>query len=120
LRTETDARRLIEANGEGFIFVHKPQDGKPTGRTRVVNSFYKALEKIGIDEGERKRRNLTFHSWRYFFCDLLLIAGVAGTKVMSIIGHATEIMKNYHAPFDIANFLDVMDAQKNLMKRRSC
>jgi integrase len=113
---ETDVRRLIEANGEGFVFVNKPQDGKPMGRTRVVNSFYKALETIGIDEGERKRRNLTFHSWRYFFCDLLLTVGVADTKVMTIVGHATEIMKGPRARFDIANFLDVTDAQKNLMK----
>jgi integrase len=117
---EMDVRRLIEANGEGFVFVNKRQDGKPMGRTRVVNSFYKTMEKIGIDEGERKRRNLTFHSWRYFFCDLLLTAGVSDTKVMTIIGHATEIMKGSHARFGIANFLDVMDVQKNLMKRRGC
>jgi integrase len=113
---ERDVRRLIDANGEGFVFVNKPQDGKPMGRIRIVNSFYKALEKIGIDEGERKRRNLTFHGWRHFFCNFLLTAGVSDTKVMTIVGHATEIMKGSHAPFGIANFLDVTDAQKNLMK----
>jgi integrase len=34
-----DVRRLIEANGEGFVFVNKRQDGKPMGRTRVSTVF---------------------------------------------------------------------------------
>jgi integrase len=113
---ETDVRRLIEENGEGFVFVNKPQDEKPMGRARVANSFYKALEKIGVDEGERKRRNLTFHCWRYFFYDFLLAANVADAKVMTIVGRAAGYMKN----FDAAKFSDVTDAQKNLMKRRGC
>jgi integrase len=117
---EEDIRRLVREHGEGFVFVNKPQDAEPIGRTRIVNSFYKALETIGIDGEERKRRNLTFHSWRYFFYDLLLTADVSDTKVMTIIGHATEIMKCSRSRFDIANFLDVTDAQKNLMKRRGC
>jgi integrase len=83
---EDDVRRLIEANGEGFVFVNKPQDGKPMGRARIVNSFYKALEKIGIDEGERKRRNLTFHSWRYFFYSSLMWAGAADMEAMKLRG----------------------------------
>jgi integrase len=111
---ETDVRRLIETNGEGFVFVNKPQDEKPIGRARVIKSFFKALEAIGIDEGERKRRNLTFHSWRYFFYDFLLAENVASEKVMTIVGRATGHMKN----FDAAKFTDVADAQKNLMKRR--
>jgi integrase len=117
---EVDVRRLIEANGPGFVFVNKSQDGKPMGRTRVVNSFYKALETIGIDEGERKRRNLTFHCWRYFFYDFLLAANVADVKVMTIVGIATENMKKHYAHFDGAKFSDVTGAQKNLMKRRGC
>jgi integrase len=117
---ETDVRRLIEANGEGFVFVNKPQDRKPIGRTRVIKSFFKALETIGIDEEERKRRNLTFHSWRHFFYDFLLAANVADTKVMTIVGTASENMKKHYAYFDTAKFSDVTDAQKNLMKRRGC
>jgi integrase len=113
---EADIRRLIEANGEGFVFVANPQDRKPIGRTRVIKSFFKALETIGVDEEERKRRNLTFHSWRHFFCDFLLAANVTDTKVMTIIGYATENIKKHCAHFDAAKFSDVTDAQKNLMK----
>jgi integrase len=83
---EKDVRRLIEANGEGFVFAHKPQDGKPIGRARVINSFFKALETIGIDREERKRRNLTFSSWRDFFYSLLMRAGLTGMEVVKLRG----------------------------------
>jgi integrase len=115
---EKDLRRLIKANGEGFVFVSKPQSRKPIGRDTVIKSFFNALETIGIDGEERKRRNLTFHSWRHFFNTYLLTANVTDAKVMAITGHVTEKMKKHYTHFDTTKFTEVTEAQKRLLERR--
>jgi integrase len=115
---EKDLRRLIKTNGEGFVFVTKPQNKKPIGRDMVIKSFFKALETIGIDEDQRKQRNLTFHSWRHFFNTFLLTANVTDAKVMAITGHVTEKMKDHYTHFDTTKFTEVTEAQKRLLERR--
>jgi integrase len=98
--------------------VSKPQNRKPIGRDAVIKSFFKALETIGIDGEERKRRNLTFHSWRHFFNTYLLTANVTDAKVMAITGHVTEKMKKHYTHFDTTKFTEVTEAQKKLLERR--
>ena len=39
----------------------------PLLRVVVYEAFYAALRNNGIDEAERKRRNISFHGWRHFF-----------------------------------------------------
>jgi integrase len=116
---EGDLRRLIKAHGEGFVFVSKPHAKKPMGRSSVIAGFWKALEAIGIGEEQRKQRNLTFHGWRHFFNTFLLSFNVKDAKVMAVTGHVTERMKEHYTHFDTTEFSEVMEAQKNLMERRS-
>jgi integrase len=115
---EDDLRELIKINGEGFVFVLKQNAQKPLCRTTVIESFFKALEAIGIKEKERKRRNLTFHSWRHFFNTTLLMANVTDTKVMAITGHVTEKMKEHYTHFDTTAFSEVTAVQESLMEHR--
>jgi integrase len=115
---EGDLRRLIKANGEGFVFVSKPRASKPISREPVIKSFWRALSAINIGEKERKDRNLTFHSWRHFFNTYLLTKNVTDTKVMEVTGHVTEKMKRHYTHFDATQFTEVMEAQESLMKRR--
>jgi integrase len=115
---EDDLRRLIEQNGEGFVFVAKPHAEKPMSRTFVIKSLFKAMAAIKIDEKERQRRNLSFHSWRHFFNTTLLMANVTDTKVMAITGHVTEKMKENYTHFDSAGFTEVTAVQESLMGQR--
>jgi integrase len=115
---EKDLRQLIKKNGEGYVFVTKPQDIKPIGRTTVIQSFYNALKLIGIDETQRGERNLTFHSWRHFFNTYLLTENVTDTKVMEITGHLTERSKKAYTHFNATQFSEVVEAQKHLLERR--
>jgi integrase len=112
---EDDLRELIEMNGEEFVFVAKPGADKPMGRTCVIKSLFKAMEAIGIDEKERKRRNLSFHSWRHFLNTTLLMANVTDTKVMEVTGHLTEKVKEGYTQFDSAHFTEVTAVQESLM-----
>jgi integrase len=115
---EKDLRRLIGENGEGFVFVTRPGDVKPIGRTTVIQSFYHALERTGIDGAEREERHLTFHSWRHFFNTYLLTENVTDTKVMEVTGHLTEKSKKTYTHFDTTKFSEVVEAQKNLLEHR--
>jgi integrase len=113
-----DLRGLIERTGEGFVFVARPRDAKPMGRTTVIKSFFRALERTGIGETQRAERHLTFHSWRHFFNTFLLTANVADAKVMAVTGHVTEHMKQHYTHFDTTKFSEVTEAQRSLLECR--
>lgn len=70
-----------------FIFSHSGT--KPMNTTRAREAFYKALKAIGIDEKERKRRNLTFHSWRHKFTTDCVKSDMHPEKIMALTGHKT-------------------------------
>ncbi|WP_162502770.1 tyrosine-type recombinase/integrase, partial [Treponema endosymbiont of Eucomonympha sp.] len=106
---------LSNRTARGFVFVAKPHAEKPMSRTFVIKSLFKAMAAIKIDEKERQRRNLSFHSWRHFFNTTLLMANVTDTKVMAITGHVTEKMKENYTHFDSAGFTEVTAVQESLM-----
>lgn len=64
----------------------------PTLRT----TFYELLEKIGICEEERERRNLTFHSLRHTFSTLGRDSLISQEDRMVVLGHkSTDINNRY-------------------------
>jgi hypothetical protein len=81
----------------------------------VYEALYQALERIGIPEGERKRRNLSMHGWRHFLNTTLLMANVSEDKVMSVTGHTTKKMKKRYTHFDNTRMTDVIEVQENLL-----
>jgi integrase len=112
---ENDLLSLKLKNGDGYLF--SENGGKnPLSRRRVSTALFSALEKTGIDGAERKRRNLTFHSWRHFFNTTLLMANVSDNKVMSLTGHGSEQMKKRYTHFDTTQFAEVVEVQNNLLE----
>jgi integrase len=109
-----DLEILTGKNGRGYLF---SRDGgnKPVTRKYVYLSLYKALERIGIGEEERKRRNLSMHGWRHFLNTTLLMANIPDAKVMSVTGHASRKMKEHYTHFDNTKMTDVMAVQEGLL-----
>ena len=107
-------RRLVEMNGNGFLF---STDGgaKPITRYWFNKFLEQALAEIGIDAEEKKRRNLSAHSWRYFLNTNLRAVGVADAKVQSITGHKTLEMTERYTQFYAKQFDEVRDAQETLL-----
>lgn len=68
-----------------YLFVGKTND-KPLNKKTVANGLYAALEKIGIDRVERKRRNIVLHSWRHYVATHLAQRTDIHTAMM-ILGH---------------------------------
>jgi integrase len=105
---------LIAVNGDGYIF---SDDGGVTPvRSEVIErQLNKALERIGIDDATRKKRNLTFHAWRHFFNTFLRMANIADSKVQSVTGHKTLKMTEHYTHFDTRQFTEVREVQTQLL-----
>jgi hypothetical protein len=105
---------LVKANGEGYVF-SEDQGAAPISAERIYRAFEKALEKIGIDHGERMKRNLTFHAWRHFFNTALRMENVTDAKVQSVTGHLTQKETDHYTHFDTRQFTEIRDVQKKLL-----
>jgi integrase len=108
-------KRLIAENPHGhkpdnFLFYSEIRERAKDQRAFSV-SLFNALERIGIDEDERKARNITFHSHRHFLNSLLINAKVPLQKVQNIVGHGSVEMSNhYYRIDDMADVLMITDS----------
>jgi integrase len=85
----------------------------------VSLALYNAFKAIGIDEKERQRRLLTFHSWRHFFNTMLVMADISGSKLRSVTGHSSEEMTDYYTHFDTKKFTEIITVQENLLEDKA-
>jgi integrase len=97
-----------------FVF-YGPTPDKPATHTMIVDSFHKALKSIlKIDDKERAKRNIVFHSWRHYANSGLLNNGGNKFKVQFMIGHADDNMTdNYYHVDDLE---DLREAQRLLIE----
>jgi integrase len=109
-----ELQELITVNGTGYLF---SEDGgeKPIARSMVYREFYQALERIGIHDTERQKRNLSFHGWRHFFNTTLRMGNVADSKLQRITGHKSLKMTEHYTHFNARDFTEVREIQDNLL-----
>lgn len=88
---------------------------KPVSQHFFLYGLYEALEKIGIDKAERKRRNITFHSWRHFLNSVLLANGASKIMTQRITGHTTDEMTEHYAHFTVDDYKPVLDVMSSLL-----
>jgi integrase len=105
---------LIRVNRDGYVF---SEDGGETPITchRIYYQFSKALNRIGIEHDEKRKQNLSFHSWRHFLNTLLRMSGIADCKAQRITGHRTMRMTEHYTHFDTRQFTEIRDAQAGLL-----
>lgn len=91
-RTEAALRGLVAGNpwGNDFIFYGSSREAPPSRKT-LTASFAEGLRRIGIEEEERKRRGLTFHSWRHWF-NSMLRGKVPDHALRALTGHRGPAM----------------------------
>jgi len=83
----------------------------PIRNEEVSRALYNALKQIGIYEKERTQRNITFHSWRYFY-NSLLRGRIHDSKLQRLTGHKTDEMTEHYTRFNIDDFRDVKEIQE--------
>lgn len=100
---------------EGYVFSFSLGETPATG-ARTTEALYEALGNIGIDEEERKRRNLVFHSWRRFANTYLRSRGLPDAKVRQLTRHGSESMTEHYTSWESNDFSDVAREQARLTR----
>jgi len=85
---------------------HKPIRGE-----LVLKSLYAAFKKIGISQEERKERNITFHSWRYFY-NSLMRGRIHDSKLRLMTGHKSLEMTEHYTVLAPEDYQDVRQVQE--------
>ena len=94
-------------NEDAFVFSHT-QGKTPIRRTDIYKSFRAALGRIGMTEEERKRRNISFHSWRHTFASILANRNAPELYIRTLTGHSSPKMLRHYThiqPEVLAGFI---------------
>lgn len=89
-------------------------DGLKDTMERVNEQYKKAAQKEGREKAEiaidYKARNITFHSWRHWFCSKIT-ERIEGEKVAKISGHLSEsVFRKYAGHIERKNIREVGEA----------
>lgn len=88
----------------------------PASGSRITQALYDALERAGVPPEGRKRRNLTFHSWRHTFNSLARAHAVPTAILQRVTGHSTLQMTDHYTTFRLSDFQDVTRVQDEVFK----
>jgi len=89
-----------------FIF-YSLLPSKPVDPKVILRGLTEALARINVDH---KGRNITFHSWRHFFCSKITQL-IDGEKVAKVSGHLSEsVFRKYASHIETKNIRDVGEA----------
>jgi len=89
-----------------FVFYSLQKD-KPCDSKVLLEGLKEVLTQIGIDQ---KNRNVTFHSWRHWFCSKIT-EKIEGEKAAKVSGHLSErIFKKYADHIETKNIKEVGNA----------
>jgi integrase len=93
--------------GENPFVFFSLRPNKPVDSKVLLDGLKEAMDKTGIDH---KKRNITFHSWRHFFCSKITEI-MDGEKVAKVSGHLSEaVFKKYADHIEAKNIQDVGNA----------
>jgi len=89
-----------------YVFYSYSTD-RPVDGQVLLSGLQKTLGKLGIDY---KGRNISFHSWRHFFCSQST-QKISGEKVQKVSGHiSVNVFRKYADHIESANLREVGDA----------
>jgi len=105
-----DPEDLVFAGSDRY----KPFDGK-----KIDKCLYKALGKIGVTPEERKSRNVTFHSWRYFFNTVCRSNKIPDSKIRIVMGHKTALMTDRYTSLLHENLNEIRQFQNTIFSTKA-
>ena len=95
---------------EDLVFFGKDRN-IPVHDRVILDRLYKAFENIGISPAQQKRRNVTFHSWRYLY-NSLMRGKIHDSKLRRLTGHKTLEMTEHYTTFNLEDYQDVLRIQE--------
>ena len=112
----TTIQEVIESSGATELVFYGANHNSPMSKSWIEKSLYRAMERIGIDDIERRQRNITFHSLRHTTNTILRSAGIADSKVRMITGHREESMTERYTHFRAENFQEISQVQNAMIE----
>jgi len=89
---------------------------KPIDKKMLEVGFYAMLYKIGVDEDERKERNLVFHGLRHSFVTNSRAEGMKDIVIQAIAGHRSATMMDRYTHAE--NLIDFTTARLALLEAK--
>jgi integrase len=106
--------QMTDANSTDALVFRGTTPDKPLNKKAINSRFYQALHNIGITEEQRKERNISFHSWRYFFNTACRISQVPDSQLRRITGHRSIEMTERYTDFHMEDFREIRIAQSQI------
>ena len=98
-------------SGKNGYVLYSSEFNKPMSESTIVTGFKKMLKAIKINEVERKRRSLSFHSLRHTYVSLSRYLGVQDFLIQYNVRHKTAAMTELYTHGKI---VDLSEARKKL------
>ena len=96
---------------EDYIFFSIQRRGLPLTGRAFLDGFRRMLNAIGINEEERRRRNLNLHALRHSFITLARSLGMPDVSVMALSGHKSpEMLTRYSHGAQVLDFQAAREA----------
>ena len=108
-------RGLMKKNGNGFLFSENG-GAAPVDPKLMRKEFHRALTRIGLTEGEIRRRGLSPHSWRHFVNTEMQVQGLTLQQVQAVTGHSSVQMTKHYSHIDARQISGITEAQAAIMK----
>ena len=104
---------------DDFIFFSLQKAGTPISGRALLDGFCRMLAAIGIDEAERRRRNLNLHALRHSFITLARSLGMPDVSVMALSGHRSpEMLTRYTHGAAVLDFAAARLALEKAVERK--
>jgi integrase len=102
-----------------FIFFSLQKPEAPITGRALLDGFCRMLAAIGIDEAERRRRNLNLHALRHSFITLARSLGMPDVSVMALSGHKSpEMLTRYSHGAQVLDFSAAREALEKAVSRK--
>ena len=106
-------------SAEDFVFFSLQRPKAPITGRALLDGFCRMLAAIGIDEAERRRRNLNLHALRHSFITLARSLGMPDVSVMALSGHKSpEMLTRYSHGAQVLDFTAAREALEKAVSRK--
>lgn len=111
LRDDLLALGRCNPHGNGLVFWDDLDKSAPISFKKIEGAFYRQLRKIGIDNEERKQRNVTFHSLRHAF-NAALRGTIPDSTLQLATGHSSGQMTAHYDHLTDERLAAIREAQE--------
>ncbi|MDA3938272.1 MAG: site-specific integrase [Spirochaetia bacterium] len=106
---------LNRENNGGYLF-SVTGGVKPINYQSLTRALRQAMVGIGINEDERTKRYICFHSWRHFFNTTMRTNNISDGKLQKLTGHKSQAMTEHYTHFKADDFQDVKKIQAKILQ----